>query len=87
MLMFYDVQGHKASFALPPVALRELAKPPPLLKDTCPDLEEIMAYKEEGGTGQHETRISSQNWEPDVSFWVALNVASCILLHFRESYP
>lgn len=68
--MFYDGCGHHASFSLPPVALRELEKPPPSLRDTAADLEEIMAYGEEEDENNPsmETGISSRRWEPDVSF-------------------
>ena len=60
-LAFYSPAGHRAAFALPPVALSELAKPRPLLSDTSADLESIMAYGEES-----EDKIDD-GWEPDVS--------------------
>ncbi|CAM9981522.1 unnamed protein product [Scytosiphon promiscuus] len=59
-LAFYSPEGHHAAFALPPVALRELAKPRPSLSDTSADLESIMAFGEE-----NEDR-SDGSWEPDV---------------------
>lgn len=66
--MLYDGSGHQASFVLPPVALRELDKPRPSLRDTTADLEEIMAYgEEEQPNNSIETGISSNRWEPDVS--------------------
>ncbi|CAM9734707.1 unnamed protein product, partial [Choristocarpus tenellus] len=42
-LVFYSPEAHSASFVLPPIALKELAKPPPTLGETTADLEEIMA--------------------------------------------
>lgn len=65
--MFYDGCGHHASFSVPPVALRELEKPPPSLRDTTTDLEEIMGYgEEEDNSYPSETGVSSRRWEPDV---------------------
>ncbi len=61
-LAFYSPAGHRAAFALPPVALRELAKPRPSLSDTSADLESMMAYGEEST----EHKIDGR-WEPDVS--------------------
>lgn len=66
--MFYDVAGHHASFALPPVAMRELEKPRPSLRDTAADLEEIMAYGEEDQVIAGTTMGPlSDRWEPNVS--------------------
>lgn len=59
-LSFYSPAGHRAAFALPPVALKELAKPRPSLSDTSADLESIMAYGEES-----EDEMDDR-WEPDV---------------------
>lgn len=66
-LAFYSPSGHHAAFALPPVALRELAKPPPSLRATTADLEEIMAYGEESEQRETTSGSFSQKWEPDVS--------------------
>ncbi|CAM9194595.1 unnamed protein product, partial [Hapterophycus canaliculatus] len=59
-LSFYSPEGHNAAFALPPVALRELAKPRPSLSDTSADLESIMAF------GEESDDTNEDNWEPDV---------------------
>lgn len=58
-LAFYNPEGHHAAFALPPVAMKELAKARPSLGDTCSDLESIMVGEES------EDRIDNR-WEPDV---------------------
>lgn len=65
-LLFYSPQGHHAAFALPPVALRELAKPGPSLQETAADLEEIMAYGEESEDVGTDTKPFRHRWEPDV---------------------
>lgn len=65
-LVFYSPQGHRAAFALPPVAVKELAKPRPALRDTTADLEEIMAYGEESKDGEIYAGSLSHRWEPDV---------------------
>lgn len=75
-LLFYDVQGHHASFSLPPVALRELAKPRPTLRETSADLEEIMAYGEEDEGGRSDTNLLSHRWEPDVGIGCLLCTTS-----------
>lgn len=62
-LAFYSPAGHHAAFSLPPVALKELAKPRPSLSATSADLESIMAYGEES-----EDEIDDC-WEPDVRAW------------------
>lgn len=66
-LSFYSPEGHHAAFVLPPVALRELKKPPPSLRDTAADLEEIMAYGEESELEQNTSGCFGHQWEPDVS--------------------
>lgn len=65
-LLFYSPQAHHAAFVLPPVALRELAKPPPSLRDTTADLEEIMSFGEESDVAGRQAITLSQRWEPDV---------------------
>lgn len=65
-MLFYSPQAHRAAFVLPPVALRELAKPPPPLRDTTADLEEIMAFGEENDVDGRQDIALSQRWEPDV---------------------
>lgn len=42
-MQFYDPRSHAASFALPPLATRELAKAPPPLKEAAADLSDIYA--------------------------------------------
>lgn len=66
-LSFYSPEGHHAAFVLPPVAFRELKKPPPSLRDTAADLEEIMAYGEESEQGENSSGSFGDRWEPDVS--------------------
>lgn len=65
-LSFYSPEGHHAAFALPPVALRELKKPPPVLRDTTADLEEIMAYGEESELEENTSGSFGHQWEPEV---------------------
>lgn len=74
-LAFYSPAGHHAAFALPPVALKELAKPRPSLSDTSADLESIMAYGEEG-----EDKMDDR-WEPDVRNWRAQHacIGGCLM--------
>lgn len=82
--MLYDASGHQASFVLPPIALRELEKPRPSLRDTSADLEEIMAYgEEEEQENSIEMGISSIRWEPDVSLGACF-LERCIC--FVEDY-
>lgn len=66
--MFYNAEGHQASFSLPPVALRELSKPRPSLEDTSRDLEEIMAYGQPDAGAEGAKRFLSDLWEGDVGF-------------------
>lgn len=64
--MFYNSDGHQASFSLPPVALGELSKPRPSLEDTSRDLEEIMAYGQPDAGAEGAKRFLTDVWEEDV---------------------